>query len=179
MSERAPVPEPGGSRDLPLLAVGSSIGLDSPSPLPQYPRRAHRKSRTGCTTCKARKVKVSSTYIRISLCLPSDTYPSATKGTQPVLTALPMASIAPFSWASHQPLPSVSPGLAPEPRKHTHLHTSHPQAPSPVSPYPQQQVLLTWNMTTFPCSNSNSSTTSPPKPTQPSPPTQAYAISGA
>ncbi|KAK0648556.1 hypothetical protein B0T16DRAFT_326522 [Cercophora newfieldiana] len=32
-------------------------GYDPSGPVPRYPRKAHRKSRTGCATCKSRKVK--------------------------------------------------------------------------------------------------------------------------
>ena len=65
--------------------------LQQPPGYPGAGRRTHRKSRTGCSRCKARKIKVSMPCFLYLLCPPPLTRTSVTRDTRHVSIAYPTA----------------------------------------------------------------------------------------
>ncbi|KAK3367759.1 hypothetical protein B0H63DRAFT_85984 [Podospora didyma] len=105
--------------------------LKSPAPTPTllfphgYPRRTHKKSRTGCMTCKARKIKCDERHPSCLNCIAHGVecpFLSIKPGATPILSS--------SSKKSRSPKPVVSPSSTA-----TLLPSPHPSG-SPTTPAP-------------------------------------------
>ena len=154
-------------------AAPASVGSGLPNHPPSQPlghasgRRTHKKSRTGCQTCKARKIKVNNVPLppASSMTLAKTRAASVTRDTRHALTAYLTAWNAPFSRAPPPPqrlLAIPSPGPSPNPpSRPPPLLLPPPPPPIPTPPRPRRSR----NLTSCRSSSSSYSTTSPRGPT--------------